>query len=369
MKIVVLSSHTPSLFWFRMDMMQTFIEHGHEVFALGNEPVEKWEEKFSERKIKYYQIKVQRNGVNPINDFKTLISIRKTLKHIKPDKIFTFQAKTVIYGSLAANSLGIKEVYPLIAGMGSVFISKTLKSRIIKMILTMEYGIAMRKCPAVFFQNHDDEKVFRENKILQKQKIVFLHGSGVNTEHFQVQPLPEQFAFLCISRLIRDKGVYEYLEACRKVKRKYPEVRCLLVGPYDSNPSALKPEELQPFIDEKIIEYFGEQEDVRPYLAQCNVFVLPSYREGTPKTVLEAMASARAVITTDAPGCRETVVDGKNGLMVPVKDVDALCDKMEYLINNPEVVSVMAMDGREKAEKIFDVKLVNQCICETMGLM
>lgn len=369
MKIVVLSSHTPSLFWFRMDMMQTFIEEGHEVFALGNEPVGKWKEKFSERKINYNQINVQRNSINPLNDLKTLVSIRKSLKDIKPDKIFSFQAKTVIYGGIAANSLGIKEVYPLIAGMGSVFISETLKSRIVRTILAIEYKVAMRRCPVIFFQNHDDERMFRENKILHKQKIVFLHGSGVNTEHFQVQPLPERSAFLCISRLIRDKGVYEYLEACRKVKQKYPEVRCLLVGPYDSNPSALKPEELQSFIDEKIIEYYGEQEDVRPYLAQSNVFVLPSYREGTPKTVLEAMASGRAVITTDAPGCRETVVDGKNGFMVPIKNVDALCDKMEYLMNNPEVVSAMAIDGREKAEKIFDVKLVNQCICETMGLM
>lgn len=369
MRIAVLSSHTPSLFWFRMDMMQAFMEQGHEVFALGNEPTEKWEEKFSERKIKYYQIDVQRNGVNPLKDLKALVSIRKVLKAVKPDKIFTFQAKTVIYGSLAANLLGIKEVYPLIAGMGSVFLSQTLKSRIVKTILTLEYNVAMRKCPAIFFQNRDDEKVFRDNRILHKQKIVFLHGSGVNTEHFQVQPLPEEFGFLCISRLIKDKGVYEYLEACRRIKQKYPKTRCLLVGPYDSNPSALKPDELQPFVNEGIIEYFGEQEDVRPYLAQCNVFVLPSYREGTPKTVLEAMACGRAIITTDAPGCRETVEDGKNGYLVPIKDVHALSDKMECYINSPESVSIMGADGREKAEKIFDVKFVNQCICETMGLM
>lgn len=369
MRVAVLSSHTPSLFWFRMDMMQAFIAQGHEVFALGNEPAENWKERFSEKKIQYHQIEVQRNGVNPLKDLKALVSIRRVLKDIKPDKIFTYQAKTVIYGGIAANSLGITEVYPLIAGMGSVFLSKTFKSRIIKKILTIEYSVAMRKCPTIFFQNHDDENVFRTNKILHKQKIVFLHGSGVNTEHFKLQPLPEQFAFLCISRLIKDKGVYEYLEACRKIKQKYPKIRCLLVGPYDSNPSALKPEELQPFIDEEIIEYFGEQEDVRPYLAQCNVFILPSYREGTPKTVLEAMACGRAVITTNAPGCRETVEDGKNGFLVPVRDVDALSTKMEYFIKNPECVSMMAVDGRKKAETVFNVKLVNQSICETMGLI
>lgn len=369
MRIVVLSSHTPSLFWFRMDMMHTFIAHGHEVFAVGNESEEVWAPKFAARKIKYCQIYVQRNGINPVNDLKTLYSITKALKIIKPDKIFTYQAKTVIYGGIAANLLGIKEVYPLIAGVGSVFLANTLKSRIIRKILKIEYDVAMKGCPAIFFQNRDDENVFRKNKILHEQKIVFLPGSGVNLEHFKMQPLPEEFAFLCISRLIKDKGVYEYLKACERIKKKYPHIRCMLVGPYDSNPSALKPEELQPFIDKSIIEYFGEQEDVRPYLAQCNVFVLPSYREGTPKTVLEAMASGRAVITTDAPGCRETVENGKNGFLIPVKNVDALCSKMEYFVNNPEQVSILAADGRKKAENIFDVKIVNQCICETMKLM
>lgn len=194
-----------------------------------------------------------------------------------------------------------------------------------------------------------------------------LHGSGVNIERFNVQPLPEQTAFLCISRLIKDKGVYEYLKASKKVKEKYPFVRCMLVGPYDSNPSAIKPEELQPFID-KGIEYYGEQEDVRPYLEQCSVFVLPSYREGTPKTVLEAMASGRAIITTDAPGCKETVKNGVNGILVAVKDVESLFAAMESLVQKPETVIRMGIEGRKMAETIFDVKLVNKTICEAMKM-
>ena len=194
-----------------------------------------------------------------------------------------------------------------------------------------------------------------------------LHGSGVNLERFNVQPLPEQIAFLCISRLIKDKGVYEYLKASKKIKEKYPFVRCMLVGPYDSNPSAIKPEELQPFID-KGIEYYGEQEDVRPYLEQCSVFVLPSYREGTPKTVLEAMASGRAIITTDAPGCKETVKNGVNGILVAVKDVESLFAAMESLVQKPETVIRMGIEGRKMAETIFDVKLVNKTICEAMKM-
>lgn len=368
MKVAVLSSHTPSLFWFRMEMMQCFKENGHAVYALGNESESEWAEQFAERGITYKQIDVQRNGVNPLKDLKALNSIRKMLKNIKPDKIFTFQAKTVIYGGIAANLLGIKEVYPLIAGLGSVFLNENLKTKVVRKILTTEYWFAMRKCPAVFFQNHDDKGVFRDNGIIKKQQIVMLHGSGVNTEYFTTKQMPETFGFLCTSRLIRDKGVYEYLEACKRIKEKYPEVRCLLVGPYDSNPSALKPEELRNYVEQGVIEYFGEQKDVRPYLEQCNVFILPSYREGTPKTVLEAMACGRAIITTDAPGCRETVVDGENGFLVPVKDIDALCEKMQYFIENPQEISKMGTVGRKKAETIFDVRIVNQCIVETMGL-
>lgn len=367
-KVVVLSSHTPSLFWFRMDMMKDFISKGYDVFALGNECEEIWKSQFQEQNITYRQIEVERNGVNPLYDLKTLRSIRKQLIQIKPDKVFTFQAKTIIYGGVAAKLLGIREVYPLVAGMGSIFLKHDLKTKIIRAVMVAEYKFAMHQCPVVFFQNKDDVQIFKKAHILGKQKVVMLHGSGVNVEHFAVQPLPEQTAFLCISRLIRDKGVCEYLEAARKVKENYPNVRCMLVGPFDSNPSAIKPEELQPFIDDGI-EYFGEQVDVRPYIAQCTVFVLPSYREGTPKTVLEAMASGRAIITTDAPGCRETVINGKNGVLVTAKDVDGLYDAMEQFIRNPDVSKPMAVESRKLAGTVFNVELVNKTICEAMGMI
>lgn len=365
--IVVLSSHTPSLFWFRTDMMKEFISKGYAVYALANESENVWADKFKENNIIYQQISVSRNGVNPFQDNKTLDSIKAKLAAIRPDKIFTFQAKTVIYGSMAANSLGIFEVYPLIAGMGSVFLSDGLKTRLIRAVMVSLYKRSMRKCPVVFFQNHDDEQIFRNYKIVENQKVVLLHGSGVNTEKFKQLPLPSKSSFLCISRLIRDKGVYEYLEACKRIKTEYPDVRCLLVGPYDTNPSALKLEELQPFIDAGI-EYYGEQDDVRPFIEQCSVFVLPSYREGTPKTNLEAMACGRAVITTNAPGCKETVVDGKNGFLVPVKDVNAIYAKMKWFIENPTAAEEMGCVGRKMVEDIFDVKKVNRAICDAMGI-
>lgn len=366
--IAVLSSHTPSLFWFRLDMMREFLRRGCEVYALSNEAEEKWASRFAENGITYRQIPVKRNGMNPLRDQKTLMDIKAELRRIGPDKLFVYQAKTVIYSAIAANRLGVTEVYPLIAGMGSVFVSDCLKTRAVRPVLVAMYRRALKKCPAVFFQNRDDEQIFRDRRIVKDQKVVLLHGSGVNTERFALQPQPEKPAFLCVSRLIRDKGVYEYLSASRRLRQAHPEVECLLVGPYDSNLSTLRPEELQPFLDDGSVTYVGEQEDVRPWLTRCSVFVLPSYREGTPKANLEAMACGRAVITTDAIGCRETVKDGENGFLVPVRSVDAIYDKMEWFLAHPEETAAMGRKGREMAEEIFDVKKVNAVICQTMGL-
>ena len=158
----------------------------------------------------------------------------------------------------------------------------------------------------MFFQNNDDKNEFINNGLIKEDKVVIINGSGVNLEQFKPKPLPKDPGFLFIGRLIKDKGIMEDLEACKKIKDKYPIIRCLLVGPYDSNPSALKPEELNPYIDSGIIEYFGEQSDVRPFITECSVFVLPSYHEGTPKSVLEAMAMGRAIITCNSPGCRDS---------------------------------------------------------------
>jgi len=369
MKIAVLSSHTGSLFWFRMDMMKEFIKHGHTVVALGPEPEKDWEARFRNNNICYKQIFVDRNGINPIGDIKTFRSINNFLKDEKPDKIFAYQAKTIVYGSFAANKNRMTEFYPLIAGLGSIFRGNTLKSIILKSMVTIQYKAAFKASKKVFFQNNDDKNEFINKGLLKENKTVIINGSGVNLDKFKPETLPETSVFLFIGRLIKDKGIIEYLEACKKIKAKHKEVRCLLVGPYDSNPSAIKAVDLQPFIESGIIEYFGEQEDVRPYLKECSVFVLPSYHEGTPKTVLEAMATGRPIITSDAPGCRETVVNGYNGFLVKVKDIDGLVDKMEYLIEDESMCNVMADNSLKLVREKYDVKLVNKSIMETMGLI
>lgn len=369
MKIAVLSSHTPSLFWFRMDMMKGFIKHGNSVIALGQEPESEWKNKFEEHGIQYKQIFVERNGINPLKDLKTYREISSFLKEEKPDKVFAYQAKTIIYGCLAAKANGIKDIYPLIAGLGSIFRGRGLKNKIIKTVMGIEFRVAFMFSKKVFFQNRDDKNEFIKMGLVKANKIVIINGSGVNLEKFKPQPIPKSPAFLFIGRLIKDKGIMEYLEACKRIKDSYPEVRCMVVGPYDTNPSALKPHELKPFIDNNIIEYFGEQSDVRPYLNQCSVYVLPSYHEGTPKTVLEAMATGRPIITCDTPGCKETVTDNYNGFLVAVKNIDGLVNKMKILLTDSSLSELMAERSLQIAKDKYDIDLVNKSIMETMDLI
>ena len=368
-KIVVLSSHTPSLFWFRMEMMSEFRKRGYQVIALADGDEKLWRERFRDRGIQYRSISVKRNGMNPFYDIGTFFSIFLWLRRIRPEKIFVYQAKTIIYGCIAARCLGIREIYPMISGIGSLFLSDSTKINFVRKLMMMGYKVSLNNAKTIFFQNNDDYSLFFEKKLINRsQSFRMIPGSGVNLRRFSVRRLPQKVVFICISRLIRDKGIFEYLEACKKIKVEYPDIRCLLVGPFDSNPFSLQMPQLRPYIEQEVIGYYGECEDVRPYLWQSSVFVLPSYREGTPKVILEAMACGRAVITTDAPGCRETVVDGENGYLVPVKDVNAIVKKMEIFCEHPELIEKMGKNGRLFAEEKFDVDIVDRIICETMRL-
>ncbi len=367
-KIAVISSHTSSLFCFRIDMMKNFIAQGYQVLAVGQASEQEWQDKFMQHGIQYRQVFVERNGMNPLNDLKTLRELKRLLKEEQPQKIFCYQAKTIIYTCLAAKKNKIKEVYTLIAGLGSGFRNNSFKGKLIRLVMTLEYKKSLKYSNRIMFQNEDDMSVFLKKKIVKSDKCFIINGSGVDIGKFAVVPFPKTPTFLMISRLIKDKGLIEYLKACEMVKQQFPTVRCLLVGPFDSNPSAIQPTELRTYIDKGVVEYFGEQEDVRPYIAQASVFVLPSYHEGTPKTVLENMACGRAIITTDAPGCRETVKDGKNGWLVPIKNVDAIVEKMTDFILNPNRAEEMGKKGRILVEEKYDVNKVNQSINSIMNL-
>jgi len=232
------------------------------------------------------------------------------------------------------------------------------------------YWVALRNNTKVFFQNPDDQELFTSmNLVSGCEQCVLINGSGVDIEYYrETPPVTERIVFLLIARLISDKGINEYVEAARRIKQDYPEVVFRLVGPFDSNPSAIPKKKIEKWHDEGVIEYLGKTRDVRPYIAESSVYVLPSYREGTPRTVLEAMSMGRPIITSDAPGCRETVIEGKNGYLVRVKDVDGLVQALERFILNPKLISMMGKESRKIAVKKYDVRKVNATILETMGL-
>jgi len=233
------------------------------------------------------------------------------------------------------------------------------------------YRIALVRNEKVFFQNPDDLKLFQELKLVAARKCLLVSGSGVNLGYYKPAALPTGApAFLMIARLLKEKGFEEYVKAAQIVKQKYPEtVFRMIAWQLAGSPSVISSDQVERWKDEGLVEIFGETNDVRPFLAGASVYVLPSYREGTPRTVLEAMAMGRAIITTDAPGCRETVVDGVNGFLVPERDSKSLAEAMERFILEPELIAKMGKASRRIAEEKYNVHIVNQVINRTMGLL
>ncbi|TVX93608.1 glycosyltransferase family 4 protein [Paenibacillus agilis] len=371
MKVLLISSLAPSLLTFRLDMIRALQRNGHEVIAIAPEHGQKWESEFKALGIAYYAVPIARTGMNPLQDIRTFLRLIKYIHKIKPDLVFAYQAKSIVYGCVAAKLTGVNRIYALVAGLGSILHSNrksSIKAVIVKLILKLQYKLALACCKRVFFQNPDDRKAMRSMNLIRADQPALINGSGVNLSVFTEQPLPDQDVFLFVGRLLKDKGIREYMEAARLVRQQYPQARCLVLGPFDTNPTAIQQQELQCFVEDGSIEYMGATDDVRPYLKQCSVLVLPSYHEGTPRCVLEAMATGRPIITTDAPGCRETVVDQINGFLVPPKDTAAIAEKMIWMIENREQLRWMSQQSLRMVRDKYDVNKVNQVIMETMQI-
>jgi glycosyltransferase involved in cell wall biosynthesis len=248
---------------------------------------------------------------------------------------------------------------------------KTLKGRTIKRLSVWLYRRAFAGAKAVFVYNDADRSDIIENSLVKDVSIIHhVDGSGVDVDHYAFVPPPmEKPVFLMVARLIRDKGVFEYVQAARRLKRHRPDAEFLLLGPVDPNPAAISPQQVQQWVREGIIDYLGETKDVRPFLARCNIFVLPSYyREGIPRSALEAMAVGRPIITTDLAGCRDTVEPGVNGYLVAPRNADSLFDAMSSLAGRLELAAEMGRRSRELACDRFDVHLINEILLDRMGL-
>ncbi len=326
-----------------------------------------------------HDIPLRRTGTNPLHDLGTLFGLYSLMRQLKPDFVLFYTIKPVIYGSLAAILAGVPRRFALVTGLGYAFQGVAVAGEkpnrgFLNTLARCLYGLALRGAHTVFFQNPDDERLFHKLGILKLgAKSVVVNGSGVDVGQYAVVPLPAnsqdgQLSFLLIARMLGDKGVREFVEAARRIKARYPKTVFRLVGWIDANPDAIREQELSGWVAEGVVEYLGRLSDVRPAIADCAVYVLPSYREGTPRTVLEAMAMGRPIITTDAPGCRETVVDVDNGFLVPVKAVDELVAAMEKFVLSPELVERMGKRSREIAVAKYDVNAVNAVMLREMGI-
>lgn len=306
-----------------------------------------------------HQVPLDRRGLGVVSDIKYLLSMTRLIRQLQPDLVFNYTIKPNIYGSIAAKLAGKRSII-MVTGLGYAFMpASSIADNVFRAAMRRLYRFSSSFNECVIFQNYDDRDDFvRAGSLADPTKSRFVNGSGVDMDFFVPSPLPDKPSFLMIARLLGSKGVREYAQAALRLIKEGLNANFRIAGFLDQGVDSIKQAEVDEWI-EGGLEFLGKLDDVRPALRQTSVYVLPSYREGTPRTVLEAMASGRAIITSDAPGCRETVEEGHNGLIVPVNDVASLAKAMRQLALSPDQVQQMGVASLHKAQTHYDVKSVN----------
>ncbi|ACO47037.1 glycosyltransferase family 4 protein [Deinococcus deserti] len=368
--VVLIAHYAPWLINFRAPLLKAIRAGGCRVTVLAPGQYPEIRMQLLEIGVDYQSFSMDRTGLNPSRDLRTIIELYHLLRDAKATHVLTTAIKPNIYGALAARWAGVDNIYALVTGLGHVFTGNSYKQRTMAIVASVLYRIAFSGVKKVIFQNPDDRELFLKRKMVSIAQTALVAGSGVDLNHYQASALPASppIKFLMIARLIKEKGVREYVQAASLLKMKGINVKVQLAGPLDDNPSALSASELKTLVDDGNIQYLGELQDVRDALAESHVFVLPSYREGTPRSTLEALATGRPVITTDAPGCRETVEPGVNGLLVPIGDAQALAEAMESFTSLAAPLQEMAEASLLKARLKYDVHLVNSEMLKIMKL-
>ena len=363
MKIVICINTAWNLRNFRAGLIKALVAAGHEVVAVA--PTDEYAPRLASLGCRFVPLHMDNGGTHPVRDAVLLWRFWQLLRAERPDVFLGYTVKPNVYGSLAAHGLGIP-VINNIAGLGAVFIRDGWLVKLVRGL----YKLALRRSAKVFFQNPDDRQLFIEHQLVKAGVTDLLPGSGIDLQRFVPVPLPvplpqsadvgRKFRFLLIARMLRDKGVVEYVDAARALRAAWPQVEWCLLGFVDvQNPSAISGEQMQLWTEEGVVHYLGVSDDVRAQIAQADCVVLPSYREGTPRTLLEAAAMARPIITTDAVGCREVVDDGVNGYVCQVRNAADLAEKMETMLRlTAEQLGHMGKCGRVKMEAQFDEQIV-----------
>ncbi|GEO02579.1 glycosyl transferase [Adhaeribacter aerolatus] len=356
MRIAIVINKSWNIYNFRMGLVKAFLKLGHEVVAIA--PEDEYSQKLVLAGCRYFPIEMESKGTNPLEDLLLTKRFYDCYRQVKPDVILQYTIKPNIYGSVAARLAGIPTINN-VSGLGTVFIVRNFVSKVALKL----YKFAFRFPSKVFFQNKEDRQLFLDHRLIKEQITDVLPGSGIDTERFKPAPVftrNQRFTFLMVARVLYEKGVVEYVEAARLIKAKYPEVRCQLLGAIDESGNiGIKKSVFQAWVEEGAIEYLGTSGTVEAHLAKADCVVLPSYREGTPKTLLEAAAMGKPIVTTNVPGCRETVIEGRNGFLCEVRNSQDLADKMMRMYQLPAAeLEQMGKASRQLAEEKFDEKYV-----------
>ncbi|WP_282042550.1 glycosyltransferase family 4 protein [Winogradskyella flava] len=369
-RVLIIASFAGSLIRFRGDFISNLISNNFEVFTASPSYTTNDLEILREKGAHPIEFKLQRTGLNPFKDFKSILELKSIIKNNKIDLVFPYTVKPVIYGSFAANMVKVP-VISLITGLGFAFTGLTFKARILQRFNETLYKLSIRKNKYIVFQNKDDHQLFLDrNVISKKQPVAFVSGSGVNLNEFRFKEKnpTDQVSFLLIARLIKEKGIALYMEAAKVLKVRYPKAEFHVIGAIETSPSAISEDELHRLHEKSIIVFHGKQMNIEEHLHKRDIFVLPSYyREGIPRTTLEANACGNPIITTDSVGCRESVKDGVNGLLIEPQNLDALVTAMEFFITNPEKIREMGINSRKYAEDRFDANIINKNLTDLIA--
>jgi glycosyltransferase involved in cell wall biosynthesis len=366
--VAIFGSYAPSLILFRAPLISALTESGYRVAAIAPK-IDQVANELAKLGAVAIDVPIANASLNPAATLASYRAVSKAIRDIAPVAVISYTIKPVTLGSIAAWRAGVPKVVALVTGLGFAFTSGGgAKRRLSRFAAKAMYWAALRRCSAILFQNADDRDHFVSLGLVRRgDNVAIINGSGIDVEAFVPAPFPARLSFLMISRLLGDKGVREYGKAALHLKKRFPDVSFKLVGYFDESPDRISESELTEMIAGGV-EFVGRLEDVRPAIAECSVYVLPSYREGTPRSVLEAMAMGRPVITTDAPGCRETVEPGRNGFLVEPRTVEPLARAMEKFIEDPSLIPAMGAESRTIAESKYDARAVNRTIMQVSGL-
>ena len=375
-KVIIIGTVASSILSFRANLISALLEQKYKVYTFVSEYSQDELDDIATLGAIPITYELSRGGMNPLADAKATYALSKKIKEISPDLVFSYFSKPVIFGTLAAKLAKVPRVIGMLEGLGYAFTEQpeglSKKAQLIKSIQVLLYKIALPQLDKIIFLNLDDPKDLLETYHIKVKQVEVLGGIGLNLDEYNYQPietLDSPINFLFIGRMLKEKGIHDFVAAAKIVKQSYPNVQFTVLGAIDSsNPGALQQSELDRLVSLNIINYPGQVDDVQKWIEDSHVFVLPSYREGVPRSTQEAMAIGRAVITTDVPGCRETVVDGVNGFLVEKWNPQALAEKMIYFIEHPEEIKKMGYESYKIAQDKFDADKVNKRLINMLGL-